>query len=171
MALNTTATNSADIVFQQQETDTNSNDNRQGSVSYSQSLTAGTGSLAINGVYNVQSGEIDPSGSYLLDFSSLAQALVGGSITLSFNNVKSLCITNLATTTGEDLSVRATGVNTFTEPFNGGSGNVLVKPAASYIYSDPYTGATVDGSNKNLQIYNAGTGTGAFTIVAVGVTG
>jgi hypothetical protein len=49
MALNTTATISADIVFQQQETDTNSNDNRQGSVSYSQSLTAGTGSLAIKG--------------------------------------------------------------------------------------------------------------------------
>ena len=171
MALNTTATISADIVFQQQETDTNSNDNRQGSIAYSQALTAGTGSLGINGVFNLQSGVIDPSGSYMIDFSDLSQGIVGGSMTLSFNNVKSICITNLASTTGEDLSVRATGSNTFTEPFNGGSGNILVKPAASYVYSDPYTGATEDGSNKNLQIYKAGTGTGAFTIVAVGVTG
>lgn len=171
MALNTTATISADIVFQQQETDTNSNDNRQGSVSYSQALTAGTGSLGVNGVFNLQSGLIDPSGSHLIDFSSLSQGIVGGTMTLTFNNIKSLCITNLSSTTGEDLSVRATGSNTFTEPFNGGSGNILVKPAASYVYSDPYTGATVDGSNKNLQIYNAGTGTGAFTIIAVGVTG
>ena len=171
MALNTTATISADIVFQQQETDTNSNDNRQGSIAYSQALTAGTGSLGINGVFNLQSGVIDPSGSYMIDFSDLSQGIVGGRMTLSFNNVKAICITNLASTTGEDLSVRATGSNTFTEPFNGGSGNILVKPAASYVYSDPYTGATVDGSNKNLQIYNAGTGTGAFTIVAVGVTG
>jgi len=171
MALNTTATISSDIIFQQQETDTNSNDNRQGSVSYSQALTDGTGSLGINGVFNLQSGLIDPSGSYFIDFSSLSQGIVGGTMTLTFNNIKSLCITNLSSTTGEDLSVRATGSNTFTEPFNGGSGNILVKPAASYVYSDPYTGATVDGSNKNLQIYNAGTGTGAFTIVAVGVTG
>ena len=120
MALNTTATISADIVFQQQETDTNSNDNRQGSIAYSQALTAGTGSLGINGVFNLQSGVIDPSGSYMIDFSDLSQGIVGGSMTLSFNNVKSICITNLASTTGEDLSVRATGSNTFTEPFNGG---------------------------------------------------
>ena len=171
MALNTTATISADIVLQQQETDTNSSNHRQGSVSYSQALTAGTGSLGINSVFNLQSGLIDPSGSYVIDFASLSQGIVGGTMSLTFNNIKSLCITNLSSTTGEDLSVRATGSNTFTEPFNGASGNVLVKPAASYVYSDPYTGATVDGSNKNLQIYNAGTGTGAFTIVAVGVTG
>ena len=171
MAVNTTATLSADIVFQQQETDSNSNDNRQGSVAYSHALTAGTGSLQINSVYNVQSGQVNPSTAYPIDFNSLSQGIVGGSMSLSFNNIKSLCITNLSTTTGEDLSIRATGSNSFSAPFNGGSGNILVKPSASYIYSDPYTGATVDGSNKNLHIYNAGTGTGAFTVVAVGVTG
>ena len=171
MAVNTTAILSADIVFQQQETDSNSNDNRQGSVGYSQSLTSGTGSLQINSVYNVQSGQVDSSGSYPIDFNSLSQSIVGGSMTLSFNNIKSICVTNLSSTTGEDLSVRATGSNSFTAPFNGGSGNILIKPSSSYVYSDPYTGATIDGSNKNLHIYNAGTGTGAFTIVAVGVTG
>jgi hypothetical protein len=171
MAINTTASLSADITFQQQETDSNSNDNRQGSVAYSKSLTEGTGSLQINSIYNVQAGEIDPSTSYSLDFENLSQSIVGGSMNLSFNNIKSICISNLSTSTGEDLSVRATGSNTFDAPFNGQSGNILIKPAASYVYSDPYTGATVDGSNKNFQIYNAGTGTGNFTVVVVGVTG
>jgi hypothetical protein len=171
MALNTTASLAADIVFQQQETDSNSNDNRQGSVSYSKSLSAGTGSLQINSIYNVQAAQIDPSASYSIDFNNLSQSIVGGSMSLSFNNIKSICITNLSTTTGEDLSVRATGSNVFDTPFNGHSGNILIKPSASYMYSDPYTGATVDGSNKNFQIYNAGTGTGTFTLVAVGVTG
>ena len=169
MALNTTSTLSADIIFQQQETDSNSNDNRQGSVAYSQALTAGTGSLQINSVYNVQAGQIDPSTSYSIDFNSLTQSIVGGLMNLSLNNIKSICVTNLSTTTGEDLAIRATGSNVFDAPFNGQSGNILIKPSASYVYSDPYTGATVDGSNKNFQIYNAGTGN--FTVVVVGVTG
>ena len=171
MAVNTTSNLSADIVFQQQETDSNSNDNRQGSVSYTQALTSGTGSLQINAVYNIQSGQVAPSSSYSIDFNSVSQPIVGGSMPLSFNNIKSICVSSFSTTTGEDLSIRATGSNALTAPFNGGSGGILIKPAAAYVYSDPYTGATVDGSNKNLQIYNAGTGTGAFTVVVVGVTG
>tara|TARA_R110000751_G_scaffold126785_1_gene228771 strand:+ start:1148 stop:2263 length:1116 start_codon:yes stop_codon:yes gene_type:complete len=171
MTLNTTASLSADIVFQQQEIDNNSVDNRQGSVGYSQSLTSGKGSLQINSVYNVQSVQIAPSSSYSLDFSSLSQPIMGGYMTISFNNIKSICVSNLSTTTGEDLSVRATGSNTLTSPFNGGSGNILVKPAAAYVYSDPYAGSTVDGSNKNFQIYNNGIGTGTFTLVVVGTTG
>jgi len=63
------------------------------------------------------------------------------------------------------------GSDAFTAPFNGGSGNLLVKPAASYIYSEPYTGATVVTSNKNFQITNEGTGTISINVVAVGVTG
>ena len=68
MALNTTATLSVDTVFQQQDTETNSFDNRQGSLGYSQALTSGTGSLNIDAVYNLQSYSI-PSGSQLsIDF-------------------------------------------------------------------------------------------------------
>ena len=171
MSLNTAASLSANITFQQQETDTNSTANRQGSVGYDQSLTAGTGSLQIDSIYNMQSIQVDPSSSYSLDFNSLSQPMFGGSISISFNSIKSLCVSNLSTTTGEDLSVRATGSNALTSTFNGGSGNIPVKPAAVYIYSDPYAGVTVDGSNKNFQIYNAGTGTGTFALVVVGTTG
>lgn len=171
MALNTSATISADIVYQQQDSEGNSLDSRQGSISYSQSVTEGTGELQINSVYSLQSQQIDPSASYSLDFTNVTQSIVGGSMTLSFNNIKSICVHNAATVTGEDLSARATGSNAFTAPFNGGSGDILVKPVSAYSYSDPYTGATVDGSNKNFQVHNNGTGTGTFSVIVVGVTG
>jgi hypothetical protein len=168
MPLNTTATLSVDT---EQDTDTNSFDNRQGSIGYSQALTSGTGSLNINAVYNLQSYSIASGSQLSIDFSSVSQPIVGGSITLSFDNLKSIAIENKSSGVGEDISVRATGSNALTEPFNGQSGNLLVKPSASYIYSDPYTGATVDSSNKNFQITNEGTGTINITLVAVGVTG
>jgi len=171
MAVNTTATISADIVYQQQDTNSNRLDNRQGSIAYSQPLTSGTGELQINAVYNMQSAEISPSTCFLLDLNNVSQSIVGGSMTLSFDNIKSICIHNTAAITGEDLVVKATGSNSFTAPFNGGAGNILVKPASSYSYSDPYTGATVNGSNKNFQVCNSGTGVVAFSIIAIGVTG
>ena len=171
MTVNTTSILSSDILFQQQETENNSNDNRQGSVAYSRSLSAGTGSLQIDAVYNIQTVQIDSASSYYIDFNNLSQPVVGGFMNLSFNNIKSICISNLSVIIGEDLSIRATGSDGLTEPFNGASGSFTVKPSASYMYSDPYTGAVVDGSNKNFYIHNAGTGTGEFTLVAVGVTG
>jgi|TARA_B100001939_G_scaffold337997_1_gene343067 hypothetical protein len=171
MALNTTATLSVDTTFQQQDTSANSTDNRTGSISYTQSLTSGTGSLEIDAVYNIQDYAL-PSGETLsINFNSVAQPIVGGSISLSFNNIKSFAIHNSATSVGEDVKVAATGSNPLTEPFNGGAGNLLVKPSSSYIYSDPYTGATVDSSNRNIHISNQGTGTINLTVVAVGVTG
>lgn len=171
MALNTTATISSDIVFQQQETEAFSLDNRQGSIGYSQALTSGTGDLEINAVYNLQSQTISPNSSYSIDFNDISQPIVGGAMPLSFTKIRSITVHNAASITGEDLSVRSTGSNAFTEPFNGASGNILVKPASTYSYSDPYTGATVNGSNKNFQVYNNGTGTGTFSVIAVGVTG
>jgi len=92
-------------------------------------------------------------------------------MTVPMSNLKSIVIRNSSTTTGEDILVRATGSNALTEVFNGGSGNLNVKPSATYMYSDPYTGATIDSSNKNFQIVNDGTGAISVDIIAVGVTG
>lgn len=90
---------------------------------------------------------------------------------ISMNNLKSVVVYNSSTSAGEDVLVRATGSNALTEVFNGGSGNISVKPSATYMYSDPYTGAVVDSSNKNFQIANNGTGTILIDIIAVGVSG
>ena len=76
MALNTTATLSVDTTFQQQDTSANSTDNRTGSISYTQSLTSGTGSLEIDAVYNIQDYAL-PSGETLsINFNSVSQPIV-----------------------------------------------------------------------------------------------
>jgi hypothetical protein len=171
MAINTTATLSSDIVFQQQDTKSTSLDNRQGSLSYSQSLSSGTGSTKVNSVYSSFSHSLTSGSELSLDFSSLSQDIAGGSMSISMNNLKSVVVYNSSTSAGEDVLVRATGSNALTEVFNGGSGNLSVKPSATYMYSDPYTGAVVDSSNKNFQIANNGTGTILIDIIAVGVSG
>tara|TARA_R110002020_G_scaffold360633_5_gene573412 strand:+ start:1082 stop:1597 length:516 start_codon:yes stop_codon:yes gene_type:complete len=171
MALNTTATLSSDIVFQQLDTESTSLDNRQGSLTYSQSLTSGTGSTNVNSVYSSFSHSIGAGSGVSLDFTSLSQSIVGGSMSVSMSNLKSIVVHNSSSTTGEDILVRATGSNALTEVFNGGSGNLSVKPSATYMYSDPYTGATVNSSNKNFQIVNDGTGSISIDIIAVGVSG
>ena len=157
MALNTTAILSSDIVFQQQDTESTSLDNRQGSLTYSHSLTSGTGSNNINSVGK--------------DFTNLSQSIVGGSMTVPMSNLKSVIVRNSSSTTGEDVLVRATGSNALTEIFNGGSGDLSIKPSTTYMYSDPYTGATINSSNKNFQILNDGTGTISIDVIAIGVTG
>lgn len=171
MALNTTATLSSDIVFQQQDTESTSVDNRQGSLSYSQSLTSGTGSTNINSVYSSFSHSIGVGSGLYLDFTNLSQNIVGGSMTISMNNIKSIVVRNSSSITGEDILIQATGSDPLTGIFNGGSGNLCVKPSATYMYSDPYTGALVSSSTKNFQIMNDGTGTISVDIIAVGVTG
>ena len=171
MALNTTSTLSSDIVFQQQDTESTSLDNRQGSLTYSQSLTSGTGSLNINAVYSSFSHSIGSGSGLSLDFTNLSQSIMGSFMAVTMSNLKSIVVHNSSTTTGEDILVRATGSNALTEVFNGESGNLNVKPSSTYMYSDPYTGADVDSSNKNFQIVNDGTGAISVDIIAVGVTG
>ena len=171
MPINTTATLSVDSSFNQQDTTTDSLTTRNGSLGYSQSLTSGTGSVNIDAALDLQDHSIASGSQLYLDFTSASQSVLGSSISLGFSNLKSVAIQNKSTTVGEDIFVRATGSNAFTEPFNGGSGNIVIKPSASYIYSDPYTGATINSSNRNFQVANGGTGTIDITLIAVGVTG
>lgn len=186
MAINTTATISTDIIFQQQDTTNTSFDNRQGSLGFSLGLVSGTGALVrqIDAVYSLQD-YILASGAVLnLDFNNLSQPIWGSNFSVAFTGIKSLAIYNHNTGIGQQIVVRASGANPLDEIFNGGSGNILIKPASSYIYSDPNHGVLVDSSNKNLYICNTSgimpplSGTGSpystgvvITVVAVGVTG
>ena len=186
MAINTTATISTDIIFQQQDTTNTSFDNRQGSLGYSIGLASGTGALVkqIDAVFSLQD-YILASGAVLnLDFNNLSQPIWGSNFSVAFTGVKSLAIYNHNTGVGEQVVLRASGSNPLDEMFNGGSGNILIKPSSSYIYSDPNHGLLVDSSNKNIYISNTtdimppynGNGsphsTGVIiTVVAVGVTG
>ena len=186
MATNTTATVSTDIVFQQQDTFSNSFDNRQGSLGYSIGLTSGTGAPAASGgastidsVYSLADYVLSSGQTLKIDFTSLSQTVWGSSFSINMTGIKSLGVYNQSTGLGYEVLLRASGSNALTEPFNGGSGNIYVKPDSTYIYSDPYFGIKVDSSNKFLYIFNEGgvpvsgpANTGVkISVIAVGVTG
>tara|TARA_R110002020_G_scaffold46539_26_gene132460 strand:- start:7131 stop:7637 length:507 start_codon:yes stop_codon:yes gene_type:complete len=138
------------------------------SLGYTQSLSNGLGSLQNN--YGVTvSGNLAAGAVSYFNFEALSKEVFNASASINFSGIKSVAIQN--TSTGNDLLVRATGSNALDEIFNGGTGNVRVKPYAVYSYSDPSTGAVVNSSNKNLQIKNAGSSTTAYQMIVVGVTG
>lgn len=181
MALNTTATVSADIVFQQQDTDPKSTTNFQGSIGYSESLVSGTGVdvKQIDSVYNLQDYIIPSGGTGTFNFKDLQQSIFNTSITIPMTGLKSLVISNKNTGIAEYLLINTTGSNAFTNLFNGGTGNVKVNAGGAFVYADPLWGSAVTASNKYLYVVNAGKEHGNDTantgikvsVVAVGITG
>lgn len=170
--LNTTATVKSDIIFQQIDTETNSVDNRQGSLGQSFSLASGTGNGQINAIYNVQDTVLSGMGSvWEIDFSAATQPIVLSSFGIAFNKINGLAIHNKETESGKSIFARATGSDSFQEPFNGQSGNFKINPKGSFTYSDASVGAAVDSSNRYFQIVNNHSGTTTFTVIAVGVSG
>jgi hypothetical protein len=164
-----TATIENDVNFTLIKLGTN-NQNESAELNYSRALTDGSGSLQINyGV--ISSGSLPSGGSLYFDMQALDKIVFGATTSVQFSRVKSFVVENVETVYTSDIAIRATGANAFTEPFNGGSGNVLIKPYSVYQYSDPISGALVDAKNKDLSLLDV-SGTGAtYKIVVVGVTG
>ena len=108
MAINTTAKLSVDTTYNQKDSSSSVSDSRTGSLGYSASLTSGTGSLQVDAVFNLDTEPITSGSEHSLNLASLSQPMLGATLNVSFNNVKSLAIRNTSTTIGEDISVRAT---------------------------------------------------------------
>lgn len=170
--INATATISNDISYTLLQLGSNQQ-SEAGKTNYTVSLTTPTGTptgLQMN--YGVQtSGTLPSGGKVYFDLQSFPKRSFGSSQNISFTKVKGLVIENSARVSGYDMRIAATGGNAFTEPFNGGSGSVIIKPYASYQYADPLTGATVDATNKDWYLEDRlGSGI-AYTVVIIGVTG
>lgn len=114
-------------------------------------LRAITNAAAITGV--LSSGV-----STQIDLNSVEQKTVGSTQNVAFTGIKHISIYNLSTTEGYDFAVQATGSNACTNLFNGGSGNLLVKPYSNFSYSDPYHGVAVDATNRYLYLNDLGSG-------------
>lgn len=126
--------------------------------------TYGSGDFKITGGV-IQSGAI-PSGSVTsIDLTAMSKEFLDYTAVIGFSGVKSICITNTSTVKGRDIAVRATGTGAFTTMFNGGSGNVLVKPYSSYIYNNPY-GDRTSAALKRIQLFDV-SGSGATYSVSV----
>ena len=145
--------------------------NESGGVDFSTALVNGTGSLGINyGV--VSSGVIASGGKTYFDFRALSKKMFDLTAIVQFNHIKSILIENREQTSGVDFLVYATGASTgLVQLFNGGSGNIRIKPRGYHAYSDPTGGLVVDASNREIVLDDVDGSGAAFTMVVVGVTG
>jgi hypothetical protein len=127
-------------------------------------FTYGTGNFQVNSV--VKTTGVIPSGSNLsINFGSYNSVDFGVTGVASFKTIKSIVISNTSTSSGVDLNIRATGVNAATSFFNGGSGNLLIKPYSSFIYNDPHGGINTSTANR-LQLHNVASTSGTSSGVA-----
>jgi hypothetical protein len=103
-------------------------------------------------------GILSSGDSQQIDLNSVAQKTIGSTQNIAFTGIKHFSVYNLSQTKGYDFTIQATGTNACTNLFNGGSGNLLVKPFSSFSYNDPYTGFTVNSSNRYVYLNDLGSG-------------
>lgn len=165
MSVNTTSTLTSKIGFQI----ITNNANESSFINNTTTLAAGTGASQANyGVYNQL--EIAANETLYLDFQALIKPVLDAETTISFATVKAIGVFNEESTYGRDVAIQATG-NGLTNVFNGGTGNVLVKPQSVYQYFDIISGIAIAGSNSDLQLVNLSATGVTVSYSVVGITG
>lgn len=148
-----------------------SNQTENSTLNYSVVLTTPTGTptgLQIN-YATIYTGTL--TGTTTFDLQAFPKESFGVSTTVSFTNIRSILVENRDSRNRYNITVKPTGANGFTEPWNGSTAGTDVKALAIWQYSDPLSGAVVDGSNKDFGLSEyLGSGI-AYSIVIAGVTG
>lgn len=134
------------------------------STQYSADYTYGSGSFQVNSIVK-NTGTIASGSNLPINLGSYSINHFGATGVVNFQRVKSIIISNTSTSSGVDLNIRATGANAATGFFNGGSGNLVIKPYSSFIYNDPYGGVNVSSLNR-LQLHNVASTSGSTSGVA-----
>jgi hypothetical protein len=115
-----------------------------------------------------------PSGSEILDLTSLTNTMFGSAVAASFAKVRILLIINTATASGDDLHVggAGAGANAWTAPFAGNADAKITVPADSVLLVvNKKSGWTVtNGSSDALRIANNGSGSVTYKIAIVGTS-
>ena len=164
MTITVTASSLVKTAFNFTETQSGTIRSSNESLTASRAYTYGSGNFEINaGVKNT--GVLPSGGATIVDLSSMSSTSFGVTSTIAFTGVKNVTVHNTSTVKNRDINIRATGSNAFTNLFNGGSGNLLIKPYSSFSYSDPYSLA-VTGSQKNISLFDV-SGSGATYEICV----
>jgi hypothetical protein len=121
------------------------------------SYTYGTGVNKINNAISI-TGVLSSGGRTTIDLYSIPQTTFNTTQNVQFTGVKNITIHNLSTGLGYDFSIRSTGTNACTNLFNGGSGNLLVKPYSAFTYNDPFSGFVVSTGQRFVYLQDAGSG-------------
>lgn len=167
MALAINANSNKIINFTLTETDNGKTISQADTKSLTNSFTYGSGESQITNAVGV-TGTL-PSGSYsAIDFQSLSQTTFDASVNVTFTGIKHVSIFNTSTGIGNDFVIRATGTAAFTNLFNGGSGNLIIKPNGYFSYDDPNIGTVVSSGNKTLHLGDAPSGV-SYKIFVLGL--
>lgn len=160
MAIEITAPFTSNISFTITETLGNTSVSLTDSSSSTNSYTyeaSGSGLRAITNAVAI-TGVLDSGLSTQIDLYSIDQKTINSTQNITFTGIKNFTVYNTSTTEGYDFAVQATGSNACTNLFNGGSGNLLVKPYSSFSYNDPYTGFVCSTSNRYVYLEDLGSG-------------
>lgn len=175
MTITSTNTLTTDISYSASEVNGNTQRSENDSLGYSVSFTEGTGLGQVNA--RVKNTGIIASGQTLIiDFENITKETFGSSYAINFQKVKSFVFYNESTGITDKVYVRATGASAITGFFNGGSGNVIINPYGSYVYSNYYGDVESNASHRYLSFVNASTETGTsgnleYSYILIGVTG
>ena len=133
----------------------------------SSSFTYGTGDNQVTNGVSI-TGVLPSGGTVEFDLQTISQATFNATQNISFSGVKHFSVYNDSTTEGYDFTITATGTNAFTNIFNGGSGNLIVKPYSSFSYNDVHTGTVVSSTNKSFELNDQGSGVN-YKIMVLGL--
>lgn len=157
MALSITSTYTNKISFTLSDDSGTSSTSLNDSKNLNSSFTYGSGNN--NATNGVSVTGVIPSGSVSqIDLYAMPQSTFGSTQNIAFTGVKHFSVYNESTTEGYDFTVQATGSSACTNLFNGGSGNLLVKPYSSFSYNDPYDGFVVSTGQRYVYLADQGSG-------------
>ena len=157
MALSISSSKASSINFTLTQTNGNQSVSISDSASSAISYDYGSGVSQITNASSII-GVLPSGGSTQIDLYALPQPTFDAIQIVEFTGVKNFSVYNTSTTEGYDFTVASTGSNACTNLFNGGSGNLLVKPYSGFTYNDPYDGFVVSTSQRYVYLDDLGSG-------------
>ena len=130
-------------------------------------FTYGSGTFQIDAAVNI-TGVLSSGGYVNFDMRAMTKQYFDLTSTVPFSGIKNLCIANISTVSGYDISIKATGTDGLTTLFNGGSGNLLLKPYGAFSYTDPYRGLRTTPTNAKITLLDIGGSGASYSMTILG---
>jgi hypothetical protein len=134
----------------------------------SSSYTYGSGNAQVTNAISM-TGVLSSGLSTRIDLTAVPQQTFAGTQYVSFTGIKHISVINKSESNGYDFNICATGTSAFTNLFNGGSGNLTVKPYSTFSQNSPNYATPVTSGNKFLFMKDSGSGTN-YKVMILGLT-
>lgn len=137
-------------------------------LSYSQTLTDGTGVNQAEAVWHKESIVLLSGNSTTYDLTNLIRTVLGDAThSTTFVTIKAIHLVNLSTSGGE-LHIGGAATNEWSEMFAADGDKLVIPLDSANLWSSRRCGKEVDGTNKNLKVAAVG-GDVTYSIAIVGL--